>query len=159
LIHALFVASGFTALVYEVLWERSLRLAFGVSTYSVAIVTAAFMAGMSTGYRAGGSARLRAFDALRVYAAAEAGIAVYALAFPALLAVVDAAYLASGGSLVVRAALAFALLLPPTVLMGLTLPVVAGRLAGPGGAGRASGSLFAANTAGAVLGVLVAAAP
>jgi spermidine synthase len=156
-VQALFLLSGFSALAYEVLWERALRLSFGVSTYSVAVVTAAFMAGLSLGYALGRSPRLARFRALRVYAAAEAAVAVYALAFPAVHAAVDAAYVASGGSIAVRAVLAFAALLPPTILMGLTLPVVARALSTGGTAGQAAAGLFAANTTGGVVGTLATA--
>src|SRR2546430_2245965 len=115
LVPVLFLCSGATALAYEVLWERALRLSFGISTYSVAIVTGAFMAGLSAGYALGRSRWLERFHPLRVYAVAEAAIALYALAFPSLHHAVDAVYLRSGGSLAVRALLAVALLVGPTV--------------------------------------------
>src|SRR5437016_10937254 len=92
----LFVGSGASALSYEVLWERSLRLSFGISTYSVAIVTGAFMAGLSFGYARGRSTRLGGFHPLRVYAAAEAVVALYALLFPTLHGIVDAIYQETG---------------------------------------------------------------
>lgn len=154
LVPVLFVGSGASALAYEVLWERALRLSFGISTYSVAIVTAAFMGGLSCGYALG---RARWFDRLhplRLYAAAEAAIALYALAFPTLHAAVDAIYLRSGGSLAVRAVLALVLLIVPTALMGLPLPVVSRWLAERIGAGRAAAWLLAANTLGGVAGTL-----
>jgi spermidine synthase len=150
----LFVGSGASALGYEVLWERSLRLSFGISTYSVAIVTGAFMGGLSCGYALGRARWLERFHPLRVYAMAEAAIAVYALAFPSLHALVDVVYLRSGGWLVVRTALAVALLLPPTALMGVTLPVLSRWLGEGIGAGRAAALLLAANTFGAVAGTL-----
>ncbi|MBI2963965.1 MAG: hypothetical protein HYY35_09445 [Deltaproteobacteria bacterium] len=154
LVSALFVGSGASALAYEVLWERSLRLSFGISTYSVAVVTGAFMAGLSAGYAIGRAPRLRAFHPLRVYAAAEAAIALYALAFPALHAAADAVYAHSGGSLAVRTVLAVALLLVPTGLMGITLPVVSSWLAETMQVGRAAAILLAANTLGGVVGTL-----
>jgi spermidine synthase len=154
---ALFFVSGFSSLVYEVVWERSLRLVFGVSTWSVALVTAGFMAGLAAGYGWGRTARLRRLSPLAVYALAETGIALYALAFPRALRLVDTVHGATGGLLPVRAALAFLVLLPPTALMGLTLPVVARAFPAATSAGRAAGTLFAANTAGAVAGTLAAA--
>ena len=154
LVSLLFVGSGASALAYEVLWERSLRLSFGISTYSVAIVTGAFMAGLSCGYALGRSRRLAGLHALRVYAAAEAAIALYALAFPALHAGVDALYVRSGGSLAVRTVLALLLLIVPASLMGITLPVVSRWLAESMRVGRAAASLLAANTFGGVVGTL-----
>ncbi|MGH7900077.1 MAG: hypothetical protein ACREQQ_19135, partial [Candidatus Binatia bacterium] len=125
----LFLGSGASALAYEVLWERSLRLSFGISTHSVAIVTGAFMGGLSVGYAIGRAPWLARFHPLRVYAAAEAAIALYALVFPWLHQGVDALYARSGGSLALRTALALALLLLPTALMGATVPVVSRWLA------------------------------
>jgi spermidine synthase len=149
-----FFASGATALGYEVLWERSLRLSFGISTYSVAIVAGAFMAGMSFGYARGRAAWLREFHPLRVYAVAEAAVALYALAFPWLHAVVDTVYVKTGGSLAVRTVLAVALLVVPTTFMGVTLPVVSRWLAERMSVGRAAATLLAANTLGGVAGTL-----
>lgn len=157
LVPILFLGSGASALAYEVLWERSLRLSFGISTYSVAVVTGAFMGGLSCGYALGRARWLRAFHPLRVYAAAEAAIALYALLFPTLAAAVDAVYARSAGSLAMRTLLAVALLLVPTVLMGITLPVVSRWLAGLMNAGRAAASLLAANTLGGVVGTLATA--
>lgn len=154
LVPLLFVGSGATALSYEVLWERSLRLSFGISTYSIAVVTGAFMAGLSCGYALGRSSWLRRFHPLRVYAAAEALVALYALAFPVLHGAVDAAYVASGGSLTVRIVLAIVLLFVPTTLMGVTLPVVSRWLAASTSIGRSTALLLAANTLGGVLGTL-----
>ncbi len=154
LLHALFLASGFSGLVYEVVWERWLRLGFGVSTYSVAVVTAAFMGGLSCGYAAGRSSRLHRFHPLRVYALAEAAIALYALAFAGLYGAADGIYLAAGGALWVRVVLAFVLLFVPTTLMGMTLPVATRWLAERMSAGKAAAGLFAANTAGGVAGAL-----
>ncbi|HEX9641595.1 MAG TPA: hypothetical protein VGB13_09810, partial [Candidatus Krumholzibacteria bacterium] len=150
----MFIGSGASALAYEVLWERSLRLSFGISTYSVAIVTGAFMAGLSCGYALGRGRWLRSFHPLRVYAAAEAAIALYALAFPALHAAIDSIYLHTGGSLAVRTVLALALLLVPTAFMGLTLPVVSRWLAESMQVGRAAAILLASNTLGGVVGTL-----
>jgi spermidine synthase len=150
----LFLGSGATALAYEVLWERSLRLSFGISTYSVAIVTGAFMGGLSCGYVAGRARWLARFHPLVVYAAAEAAVALYALAFPKLHAAVDAVYLHTGGSLAVRTVLAVALMLVPTTLMGITLPVVSRWLAAAWGTGRAAAVLLGANTLGGVVGTL-----
>jgi spermidine synthase len=154
LVPLLFLGSGASALAYEVLWERSLRLSFGISTYSVAIVTGAFMGGLACGYAAGRARWLARFHPLVVYATAEAAIAFYALAFPALHAAVDAVYLHSGGSLAIRTILAVLLLLVPTTLMGITVPVVSRWLSAAWGTGRAAAVLLAANTVGGVAGTL-----
>lgn len=159
---ALFFVSGATALAYQLLWARELQLVFGASTYAISTLLASFMGGLA----AGSFAMARHADRLRrplaVYGALELGIGLYALAFPLLLAAVTPVYLGvwratEPGPAVfgfVQFLLMGALLLPPTSAMGATLPLLARfatqRLAF---AGRRIGSLYAANTLGAVAGV------
>jgi spermidine synthase len=50
-----FFASGLAALVYQVAWQRVLALHTGVGIYSVAMIVAAFMAGLGLGSHLGGS--------------------------------------------------------------------------------------------------------
>ena len=162
---ALFFLSGALGLLYEVVWFRRLHLALGVSTFAVGAVLSAFMLGLAAGSRwAARSERLRARP-LVAYALIELGIAAYAVAFPWLVAAVEALYPALFGVLEgrplllagARFALALGVLLPPTFLMGASLPAVAeaaGR-SGPGLARRVAW-LYALNTLGGVAGTLVA---
>ena len=171
---ALFFLSGALGLVYEVVWFRRLHLALGVGIYAVGAVLSAFMLGLALGSRwASRSARLRA-SPLVAYAAIEAGVAAYALAFPWLVAGAESLYPALFGLLearplalaLVRFLLAFALLLPPTFLMGASLPAVAQSVgAAPSADGTAGVAaslahrvawLYAANTLGGVVGTLLA---
>ena len=161
----LFFLSGFSALVYQVLWMRLLALVFGVTIHAASTVLAAFMAGLALGSAAAG----RLADCVRrplvVFAAAEAGVAAAALATPLALAGVEALYVRLYGVLdgwpvvvgMVRFALSFAVLVVPTTLMGATLPlVVKSALARGSIPGRQVSLLYAGNTAGAVSGTLVA---
>ena len=162
----LFFFSGACSLVYQVVWVRMLMPVFGVSTFAVSIVLAAFMAGLALGSYWCGRVADRRGNGLRLYALLELGIGVFALIFPLLLAGLDEVYTALYGSLqgidgafvLVRLVLAFALLLVPTTLMGATLPTlskaVAHRLERVGGD---MGRLYAANTLGAATGCAVAA--
>ena len=162
----LFFFSGACSLVYQVVWVRMLMPVFGVSTFAVSIVLAAFMAGLALGSYWCGRVADRRGNGLRLYALLELGIGVFALIFPLLLAGLDEVYTALYGSLqgidgafvLVRLVLAFALLLVPTTLMGATLPTlskaVAHRLERVGGD---MGRLYAANTLGAAAGCAVAA--
>ena len=172
---ALFFLSGALGLLYEVVWFRRLHLALGVSIFAVGAVLSAFMLGLALGSRwAAQSERLRRAP-LAAYAGIELGIAVYAVAFPSLAAGIEALYPALFGALegqpfllaLVRFALAFAVLLPPTFLMGASLPAVAesvGELSAPGrSAGESSAGLarrvawlYALNTLGGVAGALLA---
>ncbi len=74
-----FFASGLAALVYQVAWQRILALHTGVGIYSVAMIVAAFMAGLGVGSHVGGvlSSRLTAARALLAFGAVEVLIAVF----------------------------------------------------------------------------------
>ena len=162
---ALFFLSGALGLLYEVVWFRRLHLALGVSIFAVGAVLSAFMLGLALGSRwAAQSERLRRAP-LAAYAGIELGIAVYAVAFPALVAGVESSYPALFGALegqplllaLARFALAFAVLLPPTFLMGASLPAVAESVGGPpAGLARRVAWLYALNTLGGVGGTLLA---
>ena len=161
----LFFASGATSLVYETLWARHLNAVIGTSQLAICTVLAAFMGGLAAGAFAAAHWGKRVDRPLLVYAVLEAFIGAYALAFPSLIRLVTPAHLAlsaqlPAGSLILAMAqlvLLGALLLPPTICMGATLPLLA-RLVGPKGdrAGFEVGRLYGANTLGAVLGTALA---
>lgn len=165
-VYACFFLSGTAALIYELLWVRAMSLFLGRSQWAVSAVTAAFMAGLALGGWAGG----RAAEAVRrrrlplLYAALEAGVAVYGLCFLPLTGAAQKAALAAGlmdGPLWLQAAVwflaGFALVLVPTVLIGATFPVFVRWLDDSrSGLGRAAALVYWANTAGAVCGVFAA---
>jgi len=163
---ALFVGSGGTSLIYETIWARHLHLVFGTSQLAICTLLAAFMAGLAAGAflagRYGGGVR----RPLVAYGLLEIFIALYALAFPHLLETITPLYSgfwrAFEPSPLVFAVYQFLLtgilLLPPTVCMGATLPILvrfvtAGR---EENLGRNVGRLYGANTLGAVLGTAIA---
>jgi spermidine synthase len=157
----LFLASGCAALIYEVVWLHLLRLVIGASALSVGIVLASFMGGMFLGSLCFSRLVPRERDPLRVYAWLELGIAAFGLLMPLLLPAVRSVYVGLVGygtaGIALRALIAAVLLLPPTALMGATLPAVA-RLYAPDRRGLSGlASLYSANTIGAVLGSLVSA--
>jgi spermidine synthase len=161
----LFFLSGASALVYQVLWMRLLALVFGVTVHAASTVLAAFMLGLAIGSAGAGRIADRVRRPLVTFAAAEALVAAAALATPLGLAGVEALYVRlhpffSNWPIVisvVRFILSFAVLLVPTILMGATLPlVVKSALARGAILGRQVSLLYACNTAGAVLGTLVA---
>lgn len=158
---ALLFVSGTCALVYQIVWMRELRLVFGASTPATGAVAAVFMAGLGIGSFLLG----RRADAIRrpllMYAWLEAGIAVTAAASPFLLDGVRSLYVALGGSVtmgmglgtVVRLVLSALVLLPPTVMMGGTLPAAARAATGAEDVARRSTALlYGLNTLGAVAG-------
>ena len=164
-IYGLFLASGATALVYQVAWARSLSLVFGASFEAISIVLASFMCGLAAGGFVLGRVGGRLGRPLRVYAALELGVAFFAMALPWLLQRVDDVYLSialdiegtSAALNAARIAMAFSVLLLPTFCMGGTLPILIRALVRrPGKLGESLAGLYAINTMGAVVGALTA---
>ena len=161
----LFFLSGASALVYQVLWMRLLALVFGVTVHAASTVLAAFMAGLAVGSAFAGRLADRLHRPIRAFAIAEALVAVSALATPVLLAGVEALYVRLHGPLsdvpglvtLVRFLLSFMVLLVPTTLMGATLALIVKSALRRGTIlGRQISLLYAFNTAGAIVGALVA---
>lgn len=161
----LFVASGATGLVYEVVWTRQLSLVFGVSIFAASAVLAAFMGGLALGSYAAGRWIDRVSRPLRVYALLEIGVGLTALAMPVAFRALEPLYLRVADGLadhflifnLARALLASLPLLVPTVLMGATLPTIArGLVDRRDRIGWSTGLLYAANTVGGVTGCLAA---
>ena len=161
LLLVIFLFSGATSLVYETLWSRQLHLVFGVSQLAIATLLAAFMAGLALGgfFAARWAGRIK--RPLLVYAGLEAFIGLYALAFPYILQASTPLYLSFWrtyepsplGFGIFQFLLQGVLLLPPTILMGATLPVLSRFVARSNEeAGAQIGRLYGANTIGAVIG-------
>lgn len=157
--------SGISALIYQVLWLRLLSLTFGVTIHAASTVLAAFMAGLAAGAFAAGRLADRSGYPLRLFGLVEILIGVCALLTPAALVAVHGAYVAlfarfpesAAVAAFVRFILPFAVLIVPTALMGATLPLVMkSSLARVEGLGTRAGLLYAANTAGAIVGALAA---
>src|SRR5947209_19351229 len=77
-----FFLSGAAALVYQVAWQRILALQSGVGLYSVAMIVAAFMAGLGVGSHLGGvlSLRVDPRGALRLFVLVELGVGAFGAA-------------------------------------------------------------------------------
>ena len=162
---ALFFVSGATALVYQTLWNRQLHLVFGTSTFALSTVLSAYMLGLALGGAAMGRQADRITRPLRVYGLLEVGIGLYALLFPTLVDAVTPVYLSTYLALqpgpvlfgLIQFVVVGSLLVLPTAAMGATLPLLS-RFATTalGGAGDRIGTLYAVNTAGAVVGTWLA---
>lgn len=159
----LFTLSGVSGLVYEIVWIRLLSHLLGGTSYAISTVLAAFMGGLALGSRFYGKRADRCERPLLLYAKLEFGIAALAGLVYLIARVLPPAYAAVAGGLplpllaLARVLIALVLLLPPTFLMGGTLPVLSrfvvtrrDRL------GRGLGLLYAVNTFGAVLGSFLA---
>jgi len=156
----LFIGSGCAALIYEVVWFQLLQLSIGSSAVSLGVLLGIFMGGMCLG-----SLLLPRYidpkqHPLRVYAYLELGIGLCGLIVLFAVPVVGDIYTKIAGTgqanLFLRAIVAALLLLPPTLLMGATLPAIARWVeATPQGVAWL-GYFYGGNLAGAVVGAMVA---
>ena len=159
MVAAAFFLSGAAALIYQVAWQRLLALHSGVGIYSVAMIVAAFMVGLGLGSHVGGvlSVRLPPRRALLAFAALELAIGLFGLASGRLY--YDWLYLRAGGLYATpgRAAiLHFISLALPTILMGMSLPLlVRAMVRDTPHAARTIGLLYGVNVLGACAGALV----
>ncbi len=157
LIAALFVVSGALGVIDEVVFARLLGLHLGHAATAHATVVAVFLAGLGLGYAWLGRDADRLARPLRRYAWLELVIGLWCLAFPSALDTLVAAAPAAWRWQPTRVTVTAALLLPPTVAMGGTLPALVRLLGGgPAAGGRALALLYGFNSAGAVVGGLVA---
>ena len=76
--------SGFCALIYQTVWLREFRLVFGGAAPAAAAVMAVFMGGLGFGGKLFGAWVERVGRPFRFYARLEVGIAIAAVASPAL---------------------------------------------------------------------------
>ncbi len=160
-----FFLSGVAGLLYEVVFAKSLALAFGSTAGASTTVLATYMGGMALGSWIGGRLGRRVADPVRAYAGCELGIAVVCAVAPWTLDGVRALYVllargsdpGAGTLMILRVALGSLALLPPTILMGMTLPFLV-RVVTPDvrALGRSIGLLYGANTLGAATGALAA---
>jgi spermidine synthase len=152
----IFFASGFSALLYQVIWQRMLGFFSGADVYSVTIIVAAYMAGMGVGSLTGGylADRLSRWGNLALFAGVELGIALFALGSKGLYydwLYQQNAHLASSPFLM--AVVLFASLLIPTFCMGVSLPALARALTRSiEMAAGTIGALYGVNTLGAAVG-------
>ena len=164
LAQGLFFISGFCGLIYESIWSHYLKLFLGHAAYAQSVVLVVFIGGMALGAWGAGRVALRIREPLIAYAAAEFVVGWAGIAFhPIFTATTGWAYdsllpaTCSTDSLCVSSwALAALLILPQSVLLGMTFPLMTSgllRLA-PGDPGRRIALLYFLNSLGAVGGVL-----
>src|SRR6476660_2047777 len=157
---ALFVCSGCAALIYEIVWFQLLQLTIGSSSVSLAMLLGAYMGGMCLGSAALPRIISPRHHPLRVYAWLELGIGIFGVLALIGLPYVGRLYLAGAtpglAGIILRGIVSAVCLLPPTILMGASLPAVArGVETTPYGVSWL-GYFYGGNIAGAVFGVLLA---
>jgi spermidine synthase len=165
LVLLLFFGSGLASLVLEVVWTRDLGTVFGNTVFAASTVLTAFMLGLALGSAVLGRVADRLARPLLLYGTLEIGVACFAFLFPLISSLTNSYYrwfyqtFDPGFGLLsaMRFVLSLAILIPPTFLMGGTLPVLGRHLGSrcrePG---QEVGYLYAFNTFGAVAGSFLA---
>ena len=156
-LYALFFLSGFPALIYQIVWQRTLFAIYGVNIESVTMVVSAFMLGLGLGSLAGGSiSKSPSAPLLLLFAAVELGVAAFgAISLPLFHWVAN---FTAGAPPLETGVISFLLVLIPTVLMGATLPLLVTQLVRlSGSVGRSVGILYFVNTLGSATACFAAA--
>ncbi len=162
---AVFLVSGFSGLIYQSIWTHYLKLFLGHAAYAQALVLATFMGGLALGSWWAAQLSRGKLPLLYLYALAEIAVGVYALlfhrlfiwtvelTFDSLLPGLDGV----GLVYLVKWGVGLLLILPPSILLGTTFPLMAAGLLqrSPGQGGRLLALLYFSNSFGAALGVLV----
>ena len=156
----LFVGSGCAALIYEIVWFQLLQLVIGASAISLGLLLGSFMGGMCLGSLALARFVPARWHPLRVYAVLELGIAICGVMVLLAVPAAGRVYALHGAhglaGIVLRGTISSLFLLPPTLLMGATLPAMARWIeATPRGVSWLGG-FYGGNIAGAVCGCLLA---
>ena len=156
-LYALFFLSGFPALIYQIVWQRTLFAIYGVNIESVTMVVSAFMLGLGLGSLAGGRiSKSPSAPLLLLFAAVELGVAAFgAISLPLFHWVAN---FTAGAPPLETGVISFLLVLIPTVLMGATLPLLVTQLVRlSGNVGRSVGMLYFVNTLGSATACFAAA--
>jgi spermidine synthase len=157
----LFIGSGCAALIYEIVWYQMLQLVIGLTTISLGLLLGSFMGGMCLGSIAISRLVTRGRHPLRVYACLELGIGLIGILELWLMPAVGAFYSDHAGghdylNIIARGVVAAVCLVPPTLLMGATLPAIARWVEMTPQGVSWLGLFYGGNIAGAVFGCLFA---
>jgi spermidine synthase len=165
IIYTCFSFSGFTSLVFEVLWSRQLVTVFGNSSYAISVVLCAYMTGLGLGGVFGGRLADQTKKRAEIYAIILTTVAIWALLLPfiirQLMTIIPTFALLSPDyfliSIIARFIFSFAILGIPCFMMGMTLPLLVRTVTESGEyIGMRIGMLYALNTLGAALGCFAA---
>lgn len=154
----LFAGTGCSGLIYEIVWFQLLQLVIGSTAISLGVVLTAFMGGLAIGSVALPRLRLARISPLRTYALIELGVALCGIA--AVFGIPVIGHLDVGGQqlagMLTRGLIACICLLPPTILMGASLPLIVRWIRSTQNQPSWWAILYGVNTAGAVIGCLLA---
>ena len=154
LVSVLFFLSGAAGLIYQTVWVRLLELYFGVTLTASTLIVAAYMAGLGLGSLLGGRIASKSKNTILLYGLIEAAIGVFGIFSPTLINWIGQN--TAGSPYVLVFVLSFVLLLLPTLLMGMTLPLLTQAfVTRVETSGQVIGLLYGINTLGAAIGALV----
>ncbi len=150
----LFLFSGAAGLIYQIVWHRLLEIYFGVTMTAITLIVAAYMAGLGLGSLLGGQIASRIRRVVLTYGVIEVGIAIFGIFSSSLIQWIGQR--TAGSPYPVVFLLSFGLLLIPTLLMGMTLPLLTQSFVSRvDSSGHVIGLLYGINTFGAALGALI----
>jgi spermidine synthase len=148
--------SGLTTLGYQVVWNRLLGAGTGSSTYVFTIILTLFLTGIAIGAARFERLRARSHSVVGLIIVAQLATAVFVVVGATVILVIPPALITGDATVFVPTLGRFALIatlvvLPPTIMLGITFPATSALIGGEAGhEGAASGSLLAVNTAGAI---------
>ncbi|MEO5676216.1 MAG: fused MFS/spermidine synthase [Usitatibacter sp.] len=159
--------TGLSSFIYEIAWIRMLSLVLGASTHSFEIMLASFIMGLALGGAwvrnrvdaVADTIRYLARVQLAMGAAAALTIPVYVGSFDMMAWLLSSVERNSGGFIlfsVASTAIALAVMLPATFCAGMTLPLITSRLLRSPSGERSLGLVYAVNTLGSIIGVIIA---
>ena len=157
LYYLLFFLSGFPALLYQIVWQRTLFTLYGVNIESVTMIVTVFMLGLGMGSLAGGWLSTRkGIRLLLAFGLIEFSVGSFGAASLWIFHRIGS--LTAGASTTATGLIAFALLLVPTMLMGSTLPLLVEHFVRrTGNIGESVGLLYSVNTFGSAAACFAAA--
>jgi spermidine synthase len=159
--------TGLSSFMYEIAWIRMLSLVLGSSTHSFELMLASFILGLALGGawvrnhvdRVGDSIRFLAGIQLAMGVAAAATLPLYNMTFDMMAWILSALARNSAGFLIfslASSAIALLIMLPATFCAGMTLPLITYRLVRSPSGEKALGLVYAVNTLGSIIGVVIA---
>jgi predicted membrane-bound spermidine synthase len=154
LVSILFFLSGAAGLIYQTVWVRLLELYFGVTLTATTLIVAAYMAGLGLGSLLGGRIAAKSRNTILLYGLIEAGVGIFGIFSPSLINWIGQN--TAGSPYILVFFLSFVLLLLPTLLMGMTLPLLTQAFVTQvETSGQVIGLLYGINTLGAAVGALI----
>jgi len=152
-----FFVSGMPALIYQLIWQRSLFTMYGINVEAVTVVVAGFLLGLGFGSLAGGRlSRVSSVNQLALFGVIEMIIGAFGVSSLHIIDVVGHKTLHL--PIIPLTMVTLLLLFVPTLFMGSTLPILTAYLVQRSrNVGRSVGLLYCVNTVGSATACLVSA--